>query len=83
VQSAGKDPIEGRDALSVLDGMQELYVAKGKRIVHVDLRTDRPNDDELLSMMLGRSGKLRAPAMRVGKKIVVGFNADLLDATLS
>ena len=82
MQSAGKEPIEGEDALSVLKGADELYVAKGRKTVHFDLEKDRPSDDELLSLMLGRSGKLRAPTMRVGKKVIVGFNAELLESTL-
>lgn len=82
MQSAGKEPIEGKDALSVLKGADELYVAKGRKTVHFDLKKDRPADDELLALMLGRSGKLRAPTMRVGKKVIVGFNAELLESTL-
>lgn len=82
MQSAGKEPIEGEDALSVLKGATELYVAKGRKTVHIDLEKDRPSDDELLSLMLGRSGKLRAPTMRVGKKVIVGFNAELLESAL-
>ncbi|NNF27806.1 MAG: hypothetical protein HKN73_11345 [Gemmatimonadetes bacterium] len=82
MQSAGKEPIEGEDALSVLKGADELYVAKGRKTVHFDLTKDRPSDDELLSLMLGRSGKLRAPTMRVAKKVIVGFNAELLESTL-
>ncbi|MBT8489152.1 MAG: hypothetical protein HKN72_16860 [Gemmatimonadetes bacterium] len=82
MQSAGKEPIEGSDALKVLKGADELFVAKGRKTVHFDLQKDRPTDDELLTLMLGRSGKLRAPTLRVGKKVVVGFNAELLESTL-
>lgn len=67
----------------MLEGADELYVAKGRKTVHVDLKGDRPSDDELLSMMLGRTGKLRAPTIRAGRKVIVGFNADVLDETLA
>lgn len=50
--------------------------------MHVDLTEARPSDEELLTMLLGRTGKLRAPAIKTGKKVVVGFNAELLEATL-
>ena len=33
-------------------------------------------------MMLGRSGKLRAPTLRSGKRLIIGFNADILKDTL-
>ena len=82
MQSTGKNPIEGPDALSVLSGVRYLHVAKGKKIEVFDLSEDRPSDDELLGMLLGRSGKLRAPALRTGDRLVVGFNQDLLASTL-
>lgn len=62
--------------------MNELVVAKGKKIVRFDLLKGRPTDDELLSHMLGRSGTLRAPSLRVGKTFVVGYNAEMLETVL-
>lgn len=82
MQSTGKDPIEGRAALAILDGVEDLYVAKGRKTLHFDLKNDRPADDELLALMLGRSGKLRAPALREGKRLIVGYSAELLEETL-
>ena len=58
--------------------MRDLYIAKGKKTVHVDLSGDRPDDEELLGMLLGRSGKLRAPALRTGTTLIVGYNGDIL-----
>jgi arsenate reductase-like glutaredoxin family protein len=78
VQSASREPIAGEAALDVLDGVSDLYVAKGKKTLHVDLTRARPADDELLALLLGRSGKLRAPAIRVGKRLLIGFNSDIL-----
>lgn len=66
----------------MLDGVKHLYVAKGKSSLHVDLTAERPSDDDLLGLMLGRSGKLRAPAIRSGDRFIVGFNSDLLTETL-
>ena len=64
---------------SLLKGMTELCVAKGKKVVRVDLSSeDRPPDRELVAMMVSRWGKLRAPAMRVGTTFVVGYNQDIL-----
>jgi arsenate reductase-like glutaredoxin family protein len=67
----------GRDeALALLKEMQQLVVAKGKSLTRVDLKSNRPNDDTLASLLLGPTGNLRAPTMKVGKTVVVGFNAD-------
>lgn len=82
VQSTGKDPIEGEAALALLDGVSELFVAKGKKVLHFDMKTDRPSDEDLLEMMLGRSGKLRAPTVRVDDRLVVGYNQELYETTL-
>ncbi len=68
----------GDDALKVLQGIDDLYVAKGRKTLHVDLKNARPPDDELLGLLLGRSGKLRAPALKTGRTLIVGFNADIL-----
>ena len=59
-----------------------MDVAKGKKILEFDLKKARPSDDELLSHLLGRSGTLRAPSLRVGKTFVVGYNAEILDTVL-
>ena len=54
--------------------MDELYVAKGKKIVHVDLKRERPPRAELLGLLLGPTGNLRAPTLRKGRKLIVGFD---------
>ena len=67
------------EALTLLEGMTELCVAKGRKVVRVDLSADdRPPDDELAKLMVSRWGKLRAPTMKVGTTLVVGFNRDML-----
>lgn len=55
-----------------------MHVAKGKKIVSFEM-ADKPSDDELLKLMLGRSGTLRAPTLRRGTTVLVGFNADLYE----
>jgi len=72
----------GSAALALLDGVTDIYVAKGKKVLHLDLTAERPSDDELLGLLLGRSGKLRAPAIRTGTRFVVGYNPEILESTL-
>ena len=78
VQNAAKDPIEGPAALDLLEETAELFVARGRRVLRFDLMSQRPPDDELLGLLLGRSGKLRAPALRYRSRLIVGYNQDLL-----
>ena len=66
----------------MLDGIAHLRVAKGSKVVHFDLAHDRPTNEELLGVLLGRSGKLRAPTIRTGATLLVGYNRDLLEAYL-
>ena len=66
----------------VLEGVGHLLVAKGKKILRFDLKDDRPSDAELLDLLLGRSGKLRAPTIRTGATLLVGYNLELLETGL-
>jgi len=75
--------VDAEGALALLNGVTDLFVAKGKKTLHWRLDAeDRPSDDEILEHILGRSGTLRAPAIRKGKAFVVGFNPDILSETL-
>jgi arsenate reductase-like glutaredoxin family protein len=71
---AKKSTIKGAAALGVLEGVDEIYAAKGKRVVHVDLRRERPGRAELLALLLGPTGNLRAPTLRTGRTLIVGFD---------
>ncbi len=50
-----------------------IVAAKGQKIVRLDLKKYRAADDELQGLIVGPSGKLRAPAIRTGKTLIVGF----------
>ena len=56
--------------------VDEIYVARGKRVVHVDVKASRPGRAELLALLLGPTGGLRAPTLRVGRTLLVGFDAE-------
>jgi len=62
--------------------MDELWVAKGRTVLRLDLANERPSNEELLELMLGRSGKLRAPTSRVGRRLLVGYSQTLLEEAL-
>jgi len=71
---AKKQTIKGDQALGVLAGVDQLYAAKGKRVVHVDLRKAKPDRAALLELLLGPTGNLRAPTLRKGRTLLVGFD---------
>jgi arsenate reductase-like glutaredoxin family protein len=66
--------VKGDQALAVLAGVDELYAIKGKRVVHVDLRKGRRDRALLLELLLGPTGNLRAPTLRKGRTLLVGFD---------
>lgn len=57
-------------------------VARGKKVLTFKMKTEAPEDDELLKVMLGRSGTLRAPTLKRGKTLLVGFSDDAYSETL-
>lgn len=74
--NAKKERYGAKEALALASAVRELYVAKGKKVIHVDLKKDKPDDETLTALLLGPTGNLRAPTFRIGKTLVVGFNAE-------
>lgn len=70
---AGKNKLGPRDALRLARSASKVIVAKGKRVVTFDMRSDPPDDATLLAHMLGPTGNLRAPTVRKGNILLVGF----------
>ena len=68
----------GRDeALRLLQDASEVYIAKGRQVIHINFRKkDAPDRNTVATMMLGPTGNLRAPTLRVGKKLLVGFHPE-------
>jgi arsenate reductase-like glutaredoxin family protein len=56
--------------------MNELIAARGKKVERIDLRKGKPDKATVARLMIGPSGNLRAPTLRVGKKILVGFDEE-------
>ena len=71
---AKKQTITGGHALGVLAKVDDLYVVRGKRVVHVDLSKDKPDRATLLGLLLGPTGNLRAPTLMNGRTLLVGFD---------
>ena len=46
-------------------------------LMHIDLKKDRPDEEALAKVLLGPTGNLRAPTLRVGKKLIVGFEPEM------
>ena len=74
--------LERDDALAMVRQAQRLVAAKGKKVTAVELAAGTPSDEELAKLMLGPTGNLRAPTMRVGQTILVGYNEQVFSDEL-
>lgn len=62
------------DAIQLTKQVNEIYAAKGKNVVYVNLKKDKPDREALKKILLGPTGNLRAPTLRKGKTLIVGFD---------
>ena len=69
--------LKEKDALALARQANVLFVAKGKKVVRLDMKKDKPDKQTLSKLLLGPTGNLRAPTLRVGKKLVVGFQEQM------
>ena len=60
------------DAVALAQQASTLMVSKGKKVATFKLGGGA--SDEAIDAMLGPTGNLRAPTLRVGKTLLVGFN---------
>ena len=73
-----KAPVDAKSALALAKKASDIYSTKGKKVLHHNAKADGAVTSDIVeSLMLGRSGTLRAPVIVSGKQIVVGFNAEL------
>jgi arsenate reductase-like glutaredoxin family protein len=73
---ANKIKLGPAEALELARETDQILVARGQKLTRLRPRDDRTGDDELLALLLGPSGTLRAPAVRVGRTLVIGFHPD-------
>jgi arsenate reductase-like glutaredoxin family protein len=71
---ARKATLKGKDALALVKDVDEIYASKGKRVVRLDLKQEKPDKATLLGLLLGPTGNLRAPMLRKGRTLLVGFD---------
>ncbi len=74
---ANKTKLGAADALALAKKSKRVIATRGKNVVTFDMKKDKPTDDELLAVLLGPTGNLRAPAAVVGDTLVVGFSPEV------
>ena len=81
--NARKETLGEADALAIAKTVGKIYAAKGKKVVYFDMKKDTPSDEELKKVMLGPTGNLRAPVLRIGKTLIIGFNDETYSQVLA
>lgn len=69
--TAGKNTQGPKEALALAAKAKRLVAARGTKLVTLDPAT--ATKDEILAVMLGPTGNLRAPTLVVGDTLYVGF----------
>lgn len=71
--------LQADDARDLLKSADKLIVMKGKKVSEFDVGSKVSQD--AVEAMLGPTGNLRAPTIRVGKTYLVGFNEEIYGST--
>jgi hypothetical protein len=67
----------GEEAWEVVAGADKVYVASGKNIIEFDPAT--AEKEQMLKLITGRTGNLRAPTLKRGNNLYIGYNVDMYD----
>ena len=61
----------------VLEGIEQVLAAKRGKTASFSGAAIQGLDEDMLAVILGPTGNLRAPSIRVGTTLVVGFEAQM------
>jgi hypothetical protein len=75
-RSSKSAPMKDADVKALLASVDEVVVAKGKKAVTLAAK------EAALDGLKGPTGNYRAPMLRVGRKLLVGFHPETLEALL-
>jgi len=68
------------DATALAAKARTVIVAKGKKVT--EFKVKGAPGDEVVDAMLGPTGNLRAPTVRAGTTLLVGYNEEAYEAAL-
>lgn len=80
--NARKERLDADDTRALLSSVSDVVAVKGKKTLRFSLDANAMPSDDVLAAVMGPSGNLRAPALRVGTTLVVGFHPDLYEEIL-
>ncbi len=75
--NAAKDTLKRDEAWDLLADAEKIYVTSGKKIIK--FAPESADKEEVLKKATGRTGNLRAPALRRGASYYIGYNDELYE----
>lgn len=75
--NAAKNTVSGNDVWNLVAKSKKIVVTSGKKILEYDPASN--DKDEIVAKISGRTGNLRAPALRIGDTFYIGFNETLYE----
>jgi|GEM_PF-82428 len=77
IVNARKESIEPVAAFAMLAQVDQLHVVRGAKVYDFEITDVEAQRQKLEPFIIGRSGSLRAPTIRVGRTLIVGFEPQL------
>ena len=77
--NAAKDTVSGDAVWDLVKNSEKIVVASGKKLVEYTPADDK---EEIIAKISGRTGNLRAPALKIGNSYYIGFNEELYSSKI-
>lgn len=77
-----KTRLRRMEAFRVAKQADEVYAVGRRFLVYINLKRPRRDAEDIARTILGRTGLLKAPALRRGRTMIVGFDEGLYRAVL-
>ena len=75
-RNSRKEPLSDKEARALIASVSKVIVAKGKKFEQL------PASKAKIANLKGPTGNYRAPMLRKGKTLLVGFHADTLETLI-
>jgi len=68
-ERSARQAMSEAEVLDLIAGVDEVWIARGRKVEKVAAKATRPDD------LRGPTGNFRAPMLRRGRRLLVGFHA--------
>lgn len=76
IDFSNKLVIKEDEAAKIFKEVDHIYARKGAKSIHIDLRKEKLDPAIAKKFLFGPTGNLRAPIVKKGKALLVGFDEE-------